>query len=241
MVSSDHTADVSAGKGRDAVFPEELLLPLAEEKYAAFQRRLIPDLPPERIIGVRTPALRRLAAQWYGTPEAEAFLAAAPHTHFEENQFHAFLICREKDFGRCLAQTKEFLPHLDNWATCDQLSPPVFARHRAELLPELEALLDSPAPYTVRFAVGMLMQHFLDDAFDPALLRRVAAIRSEAYYVRMEAAWYFATALAKQWDAAVTVLENGGLDPWTHRKTIQKARESFRISPERKSYLESLK
>lgn len=163
------------------------------------------------------------------------------HRYFDENQLHAFIISETKDFEECAEQTERFLPYVDNWATCDQLSPKVFRKHRAELLPRIRRWISSEKTYTIRFGIGMLMQHFLDEDFDPACPELVASVRSEEYYVNMMIAWYFATALAKQYDAVLPYLQERRLSPWTHNKTIQKARESFRITKEQKEYLNSLK
>ena len=217
------------------------LMELREEAFADFLRKLLPTVAPERVIGVRSPALRALAKEWAGTPEAEAFLGRLPHGYFDENQLHAFLISREKDFARCLARVEAFLPFVDNWATCDQLSPAVFRKRRRELLPPIRRWLASDRPYTVRFAVGMLMANYLDGDFDPAYLAWAGSIRSEEYYINMMIAWYFATALAKQYDAALPWLTERRLPSWVHGKTIQKAVESNRIPPERKAYLKTLR
>ena len=214
---------------------------LQDVPYQTFQCKLIPNLPPERIIGVRTPALRQLAKELAKREDAGEFLAALPHRHFDENQLHAFIISLGKDYGETLAAVDAFLPYVDNWATCDQMSPAVFRKHRAELFPEIERWMASEHVYTVRFGIGMLMQHYLDADFDPAYLERVAALRSDEYYVNMMIAWYFATALAKQYDAALPYLEGQRLDTWTHNKAVQKAIESFRITAEQKDYLKTLK
>lgn len=220
----------------------ERLFSLRDEKYAAFQRPLLPNLAPESIIGVRTPALRLLAKELRGSAEAEAFLAALPHRYFEENQLHAFLVAQEKDYRRCIERLESFLPFVDNWATCDQLSPRVLGRHRAELLPEVRRWMASGHEYTCRFGIGMLMRYFLEaDAFSEEYLRWVAAIDREEYYVRMMQAWFFATALAKQWSAAEPYMHDGCLSDWVRRKAIQKALESFRIPAAHKSHLRSLK
>ena len=169
------------------------------------------------------------------------FLEALPHRYFDENQLHAFLLSELKDYGRCLEEVCRFLPYIDNWATCDQLSPKVFARHRGELIEEIRKWIRSGQTYTVRFGIGMLMQHFLDDGFDPVYPEMTVSIRSDEYYVNMMIAWYFATALAKQYEAVLPFLEEKRLAPWTHNKAIQKALESYRIKPEQKAYLRSLK
>ena len=220
---------------------EEQLLSMQDIPYRDFQRKLIPNIDPETIIGVRTPQLRRLARTLRGTQEAADFMAALPHRFFEENQVHAFLIAQEKDFDACLTLVNRFLPAVDNWATCDQLSPKALKTDLPRLLNSIRVWLASEHPYTVRFGVNCLMQGYLGDAFDPAQLEMVAALRQEDYYVRMGVAWYFATALALQYDAALPYIEQGRLEPWTHNKAIQKAIESFRVSPQHKEELRALK
>ena len=219
----------------------ETLFSLRDEKFAAFQARLIPNVAPERIIGVRTPALRKLAKTLRGSGEAEEFLKALPHDFFEENNLHAFLLCEMKDFDACVQAVEDFLPYVDNWATCDQMSPGVFRKNKQALLPYIRCWIASERCYTRRFGTGMLMSHFLDEDFREEYLRLVSDNRSEEYYVNMMIAWYFATALAKQYEAALPYLENRRLDPWVHNKTIQKAVESFRVSDEHKACLRALK
>jgi 3-methyladenine DNA glycosylase AlkD len=214
---------------------------LQDKAYREFQIPLFPSVNPDRIIGVRTPALRSYAKELSGRPDVSEFLDALPHPTFDENQLHAFIISGIRDYGTCLKEVCRFLPYVDNWATCDQLSPKVFRKHRPELLEHIREWIASGETYTVRFAVGMLMEHFLDEDFDPAYPEMVAAIRSEEYYVRMMVAWYFATALAKQYDAALPYIRDRRLDDWTHQKTIQKAVESYRIPDERKALLKSLR
>ena len=217
---------------------EEQLFSLRKEDYAAFQRRLIPTVPPETILGVATPELRALAK---ALPDPEAFRQQLPHRYFEENQLHAFSLEREKDFDRAISQVEAFLPYIDNWATCDQLRPKCFARNKEKLLPHIRAWLASGEVYTVRFAMGMLMVHYLDGDFRPEYLSWVSENRGEDYYIRMMVAWYFATALAKQYDAAVPYLTEHRLPLWTHNKTIQKATESYRVSQKHKDYLRTLR
>lgn len=214
---------------------------LQDPQYRAFQCKLLPTVPPETVIGVRTPALRAYAKELRETEAAAGFLRELPHAWFDENQLHAFLLCEIRDYTRCIAEVERFLPYVDNWATCDQLSPKVFRRHRPELLEHVRVWLGSEAPYTVRFGLGMLMEHYLDEAFQTEYPELVAGLRAEDYYVKMMIAWYFATALAKQYAAALPFLEQGRLDVWTHNKAIQKAVESRRIPPERKEYLKTLK
>lgn len=220
---------------------QETLFTMQDTKYRDFQRKLIPNIPPETFIGIRTPALRSYAKQLLKEGDAAGFLNALPHQYFDENQLHAFLLSEMKDFDKVLAEVEKFLPYVDNWATCDQLSPKVLGKHPAELLGAIQNWIRSDKTYTVRFGIGMLMQHFLDAHFEPEYLDWVAAVQSEDYFVNMMRAWYFATALAKQYEAAVRIIEERRLDVWTHNKTIQKARESYRVSEERKAYLKTLK
>ena len=210
-------------------------------KYRDFQAKLIPGMEPEKMIGVRTPDLRKIAKQMVKREDIGEFLENLPHEFFDENQVHAFVISELKDYGRCVQGVERFLPFVDNWATCDQMSPKVFKKHRPELLDSIKEWIRSEHTYTVRFAVGMLMQHYLDEDFDPEYPEMVAEVQSEEYYIRMMIAWYFATALAKQYEAVLPYIEERRLEPWTHNKTIQKAVESYRITPEQKEYLRSLK
>lgn len=217
------------------------LISLSDTKYAEFQRKLIPNIQPDTIIGVRTPALRDLAKEMFKSGRWESFIALLPHGYFEENQLHAFIISLIKDYGKCIGEVERFLPHLDNWATCDQLLPKCFDKHRDELLPYIERWIRDKHEYSVRFAIGVLMRYFLDDAFEPRFLDSVVSIRREEYYIRMMQAWYFATALAKQYDAALPYIEQRKLAQWTHNKAIQKAIESYRVTSEHKDKLRSLR
>ena len=219
----------------------EALFRLQDVKYRDFQVKLLPTVDPGTVIGVRTPALRVLAKDLVRREDVSAFLNELPHAYFDENQLHAFILSEIKDFRACLEGVDRFLPFVDNWATCDQLSPKVFKKHRPELLPPIRRWIESGETYVVRFGLGMLMEHFLDGDFDPACLELAASARSEEYYVRMMVAWYFATALAKQWKAALPYLEGRRLEDWTHNKTIQKAQESYRIRPDQKAYLRTLR
>lgn len=219
----------------------ERLFALADEGYRQFQMPLISTVEPARVIGVRTPVLRKLAKELAGTAEAAAFLRDLPHTYYEENNLHAFLVEQIKDYDACIAAIDAFLPHVDNWSTCDGWSPKVLKKHPEELLRKIREWMASHAPYTVRFGIGMLQRHFLDERFDAAYLDWVAAIDREEYYVRMMVAWYFATALAKQYEAALPYIEDGRLPLWTHNKALQKAVESYRVSDEHKTYLKTLK
>ena len=220
---------------------EEELLRLLDEKYRDFQGGLIPTVDRERFLGVRTPDLRKMARILSKRDDIGDFLLDLPHRYFDEDQLHAFLLSEIRDFDRCMREVETFLPYVNNWATCDQLSPKAFAKRADSLLPYIERWLTSENPFTVRFGIGMLMRYFLEERFRPSYLERVAAIRSEEYYVNMMIAWYFATALAKQYDATVSFLEEGRLSPFVHGMTIRKAIDSYRISPKRKSYLRTLR
>lgn len=217
------------------------LLTMQDPGYRDFHAALIPNVDKEKIIGVRTPALRKYARELRGSAEAEEFLRELPHEYYDENNLHGMLISEIKDYADCVAALDRFLPYVDNWATCDLTSPKVFKKHRAALIADIRRWIASGETYTVRFGMEMLMTHFLDEDFKEEYLAWVAQVRSEEYYVRMMQAWYFATALAKQYEAAVVYIEQKRLESWTHNKAIQKARESFRVSDERKAYLKTLK
>ena len=220
---------------------QKRLFELRDEKYGEFQTKLIPSVDTAAVIGVRTPELRKLAKELSKKEDIDAFLDALPHDYFDENQLHAFIICEIRDYASCLEEVNRFLPYVDNWATCDQMAPKVFGKEKEDLLERIKIWISSGETYTVRYGIGMLMRHFLDEKFDLAYPEMVAGVRSEEYYVNMMIAWYFATALAKQYNAVLPYLEEKRLDVWTHNKTIQKSVESYRISPEHKKYLKSLK
>ncbi len=217
------------------------LFELQDLSYKKFQSKLIPTINSDCVIGVRTPALKKLGKQLLGTPEAEEFLKYLPHTYYEENNLHAFFITKIKDYDSCIDALEKFLPFVDNWATCDGMSPKIFKKHLDRLQEQIKIWIDSEDIYTIRFAIKMLMDFYLDDNFSEEYLELVSKVRSDEYYVKMMAAWYFATALAKQWDATVFYIENQCLDVWIHNKTIQKAVESYRITKEQKEYLKTLK
>ena len=213
----------------------------ADEGYRAFHMRLVPNVEPARILGVRVPEVRALARSLAGTPEAETFLRELPHEYYEENNLHAFLLERERDYGALIEGLNRFLPFVDNWATCDSLSPALFKKHPDGLPEQALKWMQSDQTYTVRFGIGVLMRYYLDEGFRPEYAERVADMRSEEYYVRMMVAWYFATALAAREEDVLPYLTGRRLDPWTHRKAIQKAIESNRITPERKQFLRTLR
>ncbi len=217
------------------------LFELSDTKYRDFNAKLLPTVNKATIIGVRTPALRKLAKEITGSTEAKNFMQELPHTYYDENQLHTFFISACKDYDICMEQIENFLPYIDNWATCDQLSPKILQKNPQDLLLRIQKWLASEHTYTIRFGIKMLMSFYLDTGFCPQYLAWVASVRSEEYYVKMMIAWYFATALAKQYDAAVPYLEQKKLEQWTHRKTIQKACESYRITTEQKTYLRTLR
>ncbi len=217
------------------------LLSLADEGYRQFQIPLMPTVDPKRVIGVRTPILRKLAKELAGTPEAEAFLRELPHSYYEENNLHAFLVEQIKDYDTCIAAIDAFLPYVDNWSTCDGWSPKVLKRHPKALLYKIREWMASAHPYTVRYGIGMLQRYFLDDRFCSDYLAWVAAVDREEYYVRMMVAWFFATALAKQYEAALPYIREHRLPEWTHNKAIQKAVESYRVSAQHKAQLRTYK
>ena len=217
------------------------LFSLQDTAYRDFQGKLIPGLGAETMIGVRTPELRKLAKELAKRENIRDFLNDLPHRYFDENQIHAFILSEEKDMEKCMEELELFLPYVDNWATCDQMSPKVFRKNKKDLLTAIKRWIESDQTYTVRFAIKMLMEHFLDEDFDPIYPEMVATVRSEEYYIRMMIAWYFATALAKRYDAVLPYLKQEKLDVWTHNKAIQKAVESYRITEEQKIYLKSLK
>ena len=219
----------------------DLLFSKQDLKYRDFQAPLFPGVDKERLIGVRTPDLKKLAKELNGKEIANQFIETLPHRYFDENQLHAFLISLIKDYQTCLKEVERFLPFVNNWGTCDQLSPKVFIKHKDELISPIKKWLKSKHTYTVRFAIGMLMQHYLDESFKEEYMEMVASIKSEEYYINMMIAWYFATALAKKWDSAIKYIEDKKLSPWVHNKTIQKAVESYRINDKQKVYLKSLK
>ena len=217
------------------------LFSMQDLQYREFVSKLMPTVDPETVIGVRTPELRRLAKELSGTSEAAEFIKILPHRYYEENNLHGFLIESIRDYDAAVGAVDAFLPYIDNWATCDLMSPKVFKKHLPELLEKIRVWLKSDRTYTVRFGIGMLLSFFLESDFSPEQLALVADLRSEEYYINMMIAWYFATALAKQYGAALPYLQEKRLDKWTHNKTIQKAIESYRISDEAKTYLRTLK
>ena len=220
---------------------EQDLFEMQDLKYREFHSKLMPGIDKETIIGIRTPMLRKFAKEFAKTPETEYFLRDLPHRYYEENNMHMMIVSWIKDYGMCLSELERFLPYVNNWATCDLPAPKCFAKHKEELLPEIRRWIASEKTYTIRYGIGMLMNFYLDEDFSPEYLKLAADVRSEEYYVNMMIAWYLATALAKQWEATIPYLEERRLPEWIHRKTIQKAIESYRITPEQKVYLRNLR
>ena len=232
---------------------QDALFNAQDLKFKAFHSRLIPTIPADTVIGVRTPELRRIAKEFGSDPDIGKFLEKLPHKYYDENQVHSFILSGIKNFDECIAQVEKFLPYVDNWATCDQLRPKVLgntAEHRERLLKSVKLWMQGKLAsdthvqddtYVVRFGIEMLMTYFLDGDFKPEYLKWVAKVHREDYYVKMMVAWYFATALAKQYDATIPYIQEHKLEPWTHNKAIQKAIESYRITPEQKAYLKTLK
>ncbi len=222
---------------------QEQLFAFRDKEYAAFQSKLTPTVPKECFIGVRVPKCRALAKDLSKNhPDlVEGFLAELPHQYYDENMLHGLLISEIKDYDSCLKELEAFLPYVDNWAVCDIMSPKCFKKNRGELLPQIRTWAMDSKEYTIRFGLEMLMSHFLDEDFNPSYLDIAANVHSDKYYVNMMIAWFYATALTKQWDSTIGYIEDGKLDEWVHNKTIQKARESFRITEEQKAYLKQLK
>ncbi len=218
------------------------LFALQDIKYRDFSAKLIPTIDKDRVIGVRTPALRQLAKEVVKLPEMIKFVRVLPHYYHEENSLHAAYIETIKDYEQCMEEIERFLPYIDNWAICDSLSPKILKKHLPELLEKIREWIEAEHIYTVRFGIGMLMRYYLaDDTFSKEYPELISKIRTEEYYINMMTAWYFATALAKQWDDIIPYIEQRKLDKWTHHKAIQKAVESRRIADVRKEYLKSLR
>ena len=220
---------------------EKDLFKLQDKKYRELQSKILPNLDANTIIGVRTPDLKKYAKKLFKENNYESFINDLPHKYYEENQLHAFIISDIKDYDECLSCFKKFLPYIDNWSTCDQSTPKAFSKNLDSLLKEIKGWIKSKETYTIRFGISMLMRNYLDSNFKVDYLEMVSKIKSDEYYVNMMRAWYFATALAKQYDKTISYIENNKLDPWTHNKAIQKAIESYRVTDEHKDYLRSLR
>lgn len=220
---------------------QKKLFELQDNGYAEFQSKLTPTVPRETFIGVRVPEVRKLAKRYSKDPECQEFLKELPHQYYDENMLHGLLLSENKDYDSCINELDIFLPYVDNWAVCDIMSPKVFKKHKEELLEKIKIWAASDQVYTCRFGLEMLMTHFLDEDYKPEYLEIAAGVHSEEYYVNMMIAWFFATALAKQWDTTIPYITENRLSEWVHNKTIQKSRESYRITDKQKEYLKGLK
>lgn len=216
------------------------LYELQDINYQKLQSKIIPNIPEESVIGVRIPMLKSLAKELYKAPCKNKFMKQLPHKYYEENQLHIMLICLEKDFDTCIRELEVFLPYADNWAVTDQSSPKCFKKKHKELIPIISGWLESEHTYTARYAINIFMREFLDEDFDVKYAELISRKRGDDYYLKMMIAWYFATALAKQYDAVIPFIENRKLETWTHNKAIRKSIESFRVTDEHKAYLRSL-
>lgn len=214
---------------------------LKDEEYKSFHSALMPGIDPDRIIGIRVPVLRRLALQLIKEGKADEFISQLPHYYYEENNLHAFILSKIKDFDILIRETERFLPFIDNWATCDSFRPAAFGKNKKKLLPYVYKWIESEREYTVRFGIEVLMTCFLDDDFCEEYPRIVSEIRSDKYYVNMMIAWYFATAMINHYDSVIVYLQKNKLSPWVHNKTISKACESYRITDDKKEYLRTLR
>jgi hypothetical protein len=215
----------------------EMLLEAKDDKYRDFQVKLVPNISPDTIIGVRTPDMRKIAKEVFNSPEKDEFLKELPHKYYEENLVHFFIIAMIKDFDECIEKVDEFLPYVDCWPVSDQATPKTFKKNHAKLLPYIKNWIASDHVYTARFGIRMLMNEFLDDDFKDEYLELVASKEGDDYYLKMMVAWYFATALAKKYDESVKYIEERKLSDWIHKKAIQKAVESFRVTDEHKEHL----
>ena len=219
----------------------EILLSYKDEKYKEFQSKLVPNIDKKTIIGVRTPQIKKIVKEIFDTAEATIFLQTLPHQYYEENLIHFFLISKIKDFDECVKEVEKFLPYINCWPVCDQATPLVFKKNHDKLLPLIKKWINSNHIYTARFGIRMLMNEFLNDDFKEEYLEWVSSISGDDYYLEMMVAWFFATALAKQYNATIKYIEKRCLNPWIHQKTIQKALESYRVSDKNKEYLKKFK
>ena len=217
------------------------LIEVKDDAYREFQAKLVPNIPQEMILGVRTPEMRRIARMVFESPDREAFLNDLPHRYYEENLIHFFVIAMIRDFDECIRRVEEFLPYVDCWPVSDQATPKSFKKNHQKLLPYIRKWIASEHVYTARFGMRMLMNEYLGEDFREEYLQLVAGKKSDEYYLKMMAAWYFATALAKRYEETVPYFEERRLDEWVHKKAIQKAVESYRVTDEHKEYLKSLR
>ena len=217
---------------------------MQDNEYKEFHGRLMPTVNPDTILGIRVPILRKFSNQLAKSLSKEKlleFMNELPHKYYEENNIHAFLIEKIKDFDECIVALEKFLPFVDNWATCDMMNPKILKKNTQQLFCKIKEWIVSPHVYTIRYGIGMLMRYFLDDSFKTEYLDMVAAVKSDEYYVNMMKAWFFATALAKQYEATLPYIKEKRLDNWSHNKAIQKSIESFRVPKEHKEELRRYK
>lgn len=220
---------------------KEILFSNQDLKYKTFHEKLMPTVNSDTVIGVRTPVLKKIAKDYFGSKEQVEFIKKLPHKYYEENNLHAFFIAGIKEFDLCIAEIEKFLPYIDNWATCDGLRPKCFKKNTDRLLPYIEKWLKSKHTYTIRFAMEMLMVFFLDELFCEKYPEMISSVKSDEYYVKMMQAWYFATALAKHWESVFPYIKENRLPVWVHNKSVQKAIESYRITNEQKEILRQYK
>lgn len=218
-----------------------VLLDIQDVAYRDFHSRLIPNIAKDRVIGIRTPVLRKFAKEYAKTDDAQEFIRELPHYYYEENNLHMMIITDIKDYDTCVMEIERFLPYIDNWATCDLPAPKCFYKNKEKLLDKVISWIKSDDTYTIRYGIETLMNIYLEDAFECSYPRLVSEVISDEYYVNMMIAWYFATALAKQWETVIPYIEEKRLPEWVHKKTIQKAVESYRITDEQKKYLRTLR
>ncbi|EHL18005.1 hypothetical protein HMPREF9630_01261 [Peptoanaerobacter stomatis] len=219
----------------------EQLFELQDLSYKDFHKKLIPNIDEDNIIGVRTPVLRKFAKEFAKSELKDEFLNSLPHKYYDENNLHAFVIEAIKDYDECINKIDEFLPYIDNWATCDLLSPKIFKKYKKEVYDKIKIWIKSDKTYTVRFAIVTLLANYLDDDFEEEMLTLVTDIKSEEYYINMAIAWYVSVALVKQYDSTIKLIQSKKLDKFTHNKSIQKAIESYRVDDDKKKYLRTLK
>lgn len=219
----------------------ERLIEAKDDDYKTFQAKLVPNIPPETILGVRTPQMRKIAKEVFESDFKDEFLSSLPHKYYEENLIHFFVLALIKDFDECVERVEIFLPYVDCWPVSDQATPKSFKKNHQKLLPYIKKWISSQHVYTARFGIRMLMNEFLGEDFKEEYLELVACKKGDDYYLKMMIAWYFATALAKRYDESVKYIENRRLDEWVHKKAIQKAVESYRVTDEHKEYLKSLR
>lgn len=216
------------------------LFSLKDEQYQVFQSSLIPTIPKDTVIGVRTPILRKYAKD-LSNEVRDSFMQELPHQYYEENILHAICLSELKDYDLFMKEIERFLPYIDNWAVCDIIKPKVVQKDKKDFIQYIKKWIDSNEVYTIRFGIDMLMTYYLDEDYRKTYLKYTLKVKSSDYYVKMVVAWFYATALAKHYEDTLEILEEKKLPKWVHNKTIQKAIESYRITFEQKEYLKSLK